>query len=373
MTTRILSSHVAAVILAAAGTPLTGGPVGFRPITNLVSGADVIVLGEIGDAQSGSETSRGELTLLISDVLKGEVPNGPVRISCGDLRIGLGDGVVGKQALIFAVRSPQDGGDELELMRMVDGNSPYVESQIVAAKGPIDRVMQQSLGGDSALQRVIGAIATLESAQHSPNGIIALSTLAVDRRETDTLKRAFSAMRASQSPTATEHGTNGLVALGQLDGLQALDADAKTGRPTNERTMRLLEDAYASTDERGIAILADWLKSSSAMQRRTAAGALARIHTPEAVMELGPALNSTDFQVRWRAVGGLSMFANNVPLGGAGPAPGAWSFRSDETIQYSAFDEALLRDREDAYLGFWRSWWTEHQDEVRALASGPKP
>ncbi|MDA1315788.1 MAG: HEAT repeat domain-containing protein, partial [Acidobacteria bacterium] len=131
-----------------------------------------------------------------------------------------------------------------------------------------------------------------------------------------------------------------------------------------------LERVYASTDPKGVEILARWLQPGSPDHvRAAAAAALSRIHTPSAVMVLGPALRDPDFQVRWRAIGGLANFANNIPIGGVGPSADPWPFRTDDTMRYLVNSEEI-RDKEDFYLDFWRAWWSENQGAVQALADG---
>jgi len=65
------------------------------------------------------------------------------------------------------------------------------------------------------------------------------------------------------------------------------------------------------------------------------------------------------------AVGGVSSFANNVPIGSHEPAPGPWSFRTDDTIAHSAFDETTIGKQESYYLTFWQSWWQQHQSALQ--------
>jgi hypothetical protein len=78
-------------------------------------------------------------------------------------------------------------------------------------------------------------------------------------------------------------------------------------------------------------------------------------------MILGPALNDGDFEIRWRAIGGVSMFANNVPIGGAGPAAGDWPYRTENTLRLSVFDRNLVQKDEQHDLEFWRRWWDENR------------
>ena len=103
-----------------------------------------------------------------------------------------------------------------------------------------------------------------------------------------------------------------------------------------------------------------------------AAAALAMIHTPEAVMVLGPALYDSDFQIRWRAIGGLGMFANNFPIGGVGPGPGPAPFLTEDTIRFS-INSPDVKDKENQYLAFWKSWWSENREAVEKMTTNATP
>jgi hypothetical protein len=96
---------------------------------------------------------------------------------------------------------------------------------------------------------------------------------------------------------------------------------------------------------------------------------LAHIRTPSAILILGRLLYDPDYDVRWRVIGGLSSFANNIMPGTPAQAPGPAPFLSDETIRYSIFDRRLKDRGEEPYLNFWRTWWNRNQPEIEKMAS----
>ena len=90
--------------------------------------------------------------------------------------------------------------------------------------------------------------------------------------------------------------------------------------------------------------------------RTAAVGALVRMHTKQSLPYLARLLSDKDGTLRTMAVGGLAMFANNVPIGSHGPAAGPWPYRTDDTIAHSGFAEANV--------SFWQSWWQQNQSAL---------
>ena len=72
-------------------------------------------------------------------------------------------------------------------------------------------------------------------------------------------------------------------------------------------------------------------------------------------------LDSPDATLRTCAIGGLAMFANNVPIGSHEPAAGDWAWRTDDTIAHSAMDQGVISNNAAYYIGFWKSWWAANQ------------
>ena len=98
--------------------------------------------------------------------------------------------------------------------------------------------------------------------------------------------------------------------------------------------------------------------------RVAAGGALARLHTKEALPYLAKMLDSPNITMRTYAVGGLAMFANNVPVGGHEPAAGEWPYRTEGTIRHSVMSERAVAENEAFYVGFWKDWWSEHRGDL---------
>ncbi len=107
---------------------------------------------------------------------------------------------------------------------------------------------------------------------------------------------------------------------------------------------------------------------SDAPLRAASAGALARIHDRESLPHLARLLDDRDPEIRAYAVGGLAMYANNVPIGQHHPAPGEWRFRTDATMAHSAMSPAVIAKDPAKYIGFWKNWWRDNQ--AAAMAPG---
>ena len=90
--------------------------------------------------------------------------------------------------------------------------------------------------------------------------------------------------------------------------------------------------------------------------RAAAAGALARMHTKQSMPYLAKLLTDPDGGLQSMAVGGLSMFANNEPIGSHEIAPGPWPYRTDATMAHSGLSVSNV--------SFWQTWWQQNQSAL---------
>jgi hypothetical protein len=116
--------------------------------------------------------------------------------------------------------------------------------------------------------------------------------------------------------------------------------------------------------------------SSDQLIRYAAARALQDLHTALAITFLESFLNDSDPQMRAFAIGGLSCFANGVPvidrsakdngltLSGTSP------YKTIETLSHFAMGVQTIGRREPFYLDYWRSWWSANGSSVNAQAHG---
>jgi len=96
-------------------------------------------------------------------------------------------------------------------------------------------------------------------------------------------------------------------------------------------------------------------------------GALERVASDrETLRYLAGLLESPEPILRTLAVGGMAMFANNVPMNSHHPAPGDWPYRTEETIAHSAMDPNPIAGNESYYVGFWKNWWLQNKEALAA-------
>jgi hypothetical protein len=127
-----------------------------------------------------------------------------------------------------------------------------------------------------------------------------------------------------------------------------------------------------STDDALVNALGRILQDATALQIKYAtAEALQNIHTPLALSFLAPLLNSEDKQLRSFAIGGLSCFANSVPVvdlstpGGGISLGNKGPFKTTDTIAHFAMGEMTISKRPDYYLSYWKSWWVNNAASVQ--------
>ena len=130
-----------------------------------------------------------------------------------------------------------------------------------------------------------------------------------------------------------------------------------------------IQNYFKTPDSSAVASIGRMATSTEAPSslRKACLTALARIHTRPALTYLAHFLDSSDVELQSLAVGGLAMFANNVPIGGHGPAAGSWPFRTEDTLKHSAMDPRVLMAKPNI-VGFWKHWWEEHRSELVSAA-----
>jgi hypothetical protein len=108
-----------------------------------------------------------------------------------------------------------------------------------------------------------------------------------------------------------------------------------------------------------------------------AADTLRAIHTQATLPYLRSMLDSPNAEMRDHAIGGFSMFVQNLPVQTAemvtdfswakasGPAP----YRTQETDKYSTLKAPNLNQQQ--YVDFWKSWWLNVGSKLPVIATHP--
>ena len=124
--------------------------------------------------------------------------------------------------------------------------------------------------------------------------------------------------------------------------------------------------------------LGDLLKSPSltSEDRRAIGKALMNIHSPLAVTFLAPLLEDKDPQIRADAIGGLALFANNIPIiDHRDPTkPSVIRFdlqgpyKTPATVEHCELMLPVIARNEGYYLSFWKEWWSTNGATITASA-----
>jgi hypothetical protein len=181
------------------------------------------------------------------------------------------------------------------------------------------------------------------------------------------MKALFAQFRSSTNDQLRTIGLRVSVANGDDQAF----AEFQKGLATQAATVtaQMAEDIqyyFNATDPQSVAKLGRLVtsQSSPAGVRKASLTALARVHTRESLPYLAGFLDNPDAELQSLAVGGLAMFANNVPAGGHEPASGPWKYRTEETIRYSVMAPTIIKNS-PGVVAFWQSWWTEHRSELQ--------
>ncbi|HSB16148.1 MAG TPA: HEAT repeat domain-containing protein, partial [Bryobacteraceae bacterium] len=159
-----------------------------------------------------------------------------------------------------------------------------------------------------------------------------------------------------------------LIAEGDLGALErvASEQDKLMASPFGRAIAEDLRFYFRNAEAAAVRILGPLATSENTRQefRIAAATALARVHTRESLQHLAGLLESPDLMLRTLAVGGLAMFANNVPVNSHHPAPGDWPYRTEDTIAHSTMDPNTIARNESYYVGFWKNWWFQNKETL---------
>lgn len=349
-------THLAGVgLLCIAAVGLLPAPIaGTRSLDELVADSDSIVVGSVvqGKAAGTSVT----VSVQVERSLKGNLATGAVLTATGIVGAPSPTRAISRERGIFFLANAGTGP-----MRLVPVTSGFVLDErflfvpLPDASSPAAAPSASSSVRDRVLLEILGGVAAGPLKQ--PGGFIdPESEYRVN--PTPLVRSAFQAWLTSDSPELVASAMQALLPEGNPTALSGLAGDAAMRSSAPPGTFNGLKWYFASTDPAAVGLLGQFVAdtTNSLDLRVAAASALARVHTRQALLFLAGLLDDPDLDLRRCAVGGLSMFANNVPIGSHEPAAGAWPWRTDETIAHSAMDAANA--------GFWKSWWAANQSAL---------
>lgn len=181
-------------------------------------------------------------------------------------------------------------------------------------------------------------------------------------------RRTFARFAQSNVERIQALGLRALIAEGDLGALQrvASEQDKLMASSFGRAIAQDLRFYFRNAEPAAVRILGPLATSENIRQevRIAAATALARVHTRESLQYLAGLLGSPDLMLRTLAVGGMAMFANNVPINSHHPVPGDWPYRTEETIAHSTMDPNTIARNESYYVGFWKNWWFQNKETL---------
>jgi hypothetical protein len=348
--------------------PATAAPGGFNSLPQLSASADAIVVGSV-EATWTAGVYNANIT--VERVLKGTVaPGSVVSLTWTEPDGGMniivpntkpfsvsGHGVFFLQLALGGTWSlmPVMGGP-IQWSDTYLGTPPSAADSLTAAVAAT--VPANATAFDKVAAEVVVLMETTGHAYSEPDYVYLANPSPV-------LAAAFTRFLSSPNPELVSLGLRGSVLTGDpaLIGTVRAQYATLSVAPGWASLLRAIRSTYVNTSEAAIQALGATATDATAGLdlRVAAAGALARMHTQPALPYLAGLLGESDIALQAAAVGGLSSFANNVPIGGHEPAAGAWPYRTDDTIAHSAFSESAITGRPGYLVGFWQTWWqTNH-------------
>jgi hypothetical protein len=343
----------------------TGRPVTPVPLASATSEADVIVVGLLNQAFQSGPVFTGKIEVL--RVLKGAIsPGSTVAVTFKSI----------EEVTIVRAVPPATG---MWFLKGVD--SYQIIPKILEADDVSDLVYPVAPSmppsafasgmNDTVLDRIVLELAaTVAGAGTSPNPSI-LFTLA----NAPASRSVYTRLMSSAS---TEVLAATCAALLYQQDTKALGlCEMRIGQLANTRAAMFLADSIEElrmADPASVAALGRLATSSSGSPfGRSAARALAAIHTAVSLPFLIEMLDSDDFQVRTSAVNGLSAFVMNLPvrtresftsmawLRAVAP-PTELNKETQENLELGQ----ITQGREAQLIDFWKDWWK--QNSARLLA-----
>jgi hypothetical protein len=360
---RCIITHVnlICVLLAFSAVRASAGPVAHNSIPKLCAQADAIIAGPI--KYSTVDGTTFSATIVAERVLKGAVTEGtsiPVIWTSPSVGMGVAPGRAGQPLTAYGISFLQrNAGGSWSLLPIMNGNIiwddaylhiplslPQSARNVVAATlppnaSPLDKVLVEMLVPiEAGVYGPYNRLIDIFRESRSPV-LAAAFTRFLSRSDADSVCVGLRGSLLGGDPSVISTIQRRYAALSSARALPALLDEIKhyyvdTAPQTIQTLGQIATDMSAGADLRAAAV-----------------GALARMHTKQSLPYLARLLGDQDGALRSMAAGGFAMFANNVPIGSHAPAPGAWPYRTDDTIAHSGFAEANV--------SFWQQWWLQNQ------------
>lgn len=341
-----------------------------RRLGTVLEDTDAIVIAS-AEWQPRGPSAAGAIRLTVEEAVQGPLQPG-ARLSCPTAP--LLNALPGSVRGLFFLRR----GPEWQLVPFVQGQAPSFSSDVFyfIPPGPLPSEFRLSTSlpiEDRIFLLLVWADSRRQTRQFSYHGMLLRKRIDLDfppGKRSPLVSQRLAQMATDADPREQVLGVRAQLQAGDLVALAKLGNEHQRLRanPAEWRSItRALQSDLPPVPGAG-AVLGSLVNVQSDASLRTAAAiALARIHNRETLPHLARLLDDPDPEIRAYAVGGLAMFANNVPIGQHHPAPGDWPFRTSATMAHSAMSPAIIEREPAKYLGFWKAWWRDNQ--AAAMAS----
>lgn len=338
-----------------------GGGTAPIPVKVLVDKADAIVIATIVGGMIAAPVAN--LNLDVQEVLKGALRVGDLLpVECP----------LSGEAARYTVSIEKDRG--LFFLRATNGRW----SILSAASGTVPEIrgtffvlptssMPKAFGNGvqpSLHERVLAEVAgALEDGSGQPKGAVVDFMWEYRSSPSPAMKTLFAQFPASTNAQLRAAGLR--ASLANPNGQVLAQIEQGLGKQSIGDTALIADEIQyylTVTDSQVVAQLGRLAVSqaSPAPIRKASLTALARVHTKESLPYLAEFLDEPDPELRSLAVGGMAMFANNVPAGEHDPAAGTWQYRTEETLRYSAMDPTMVKNNPSS-VTFWKAWWAQNK------------
>ncbi len=324
-----------------------------KSVDQMLAASDGIVVGTI--AQGTVSGATVAMSIQVERVLKGTWPAGAVIAATGTLAEPSGTRAMAHDRGIFFLGNSAAG--PLMLIPVTSGFVPlerWIYLPLPDASSPPATSVATSTRERVSLEILAGIEA---GPLKQPGGYIDPESAYV-AAPTAAVRSVFYRWLGSGSPRLAALSLSVLLGAGNRGALARLASDrALRSSALEPGAYDGLKFHFQNADPAAVRLLGQLAGDNSGRMdlRAAAASALAKVHTRQALPFPAQFLDSTDSTIRSCGVGGLAMFANNVPIGSYEPAAGKWPWRTGDTIAHSA-----MVDSQDS-VRFWKNWWTANR------------
>jgi hypothetical protein len=197
----------------------------------------------------------------------------------------------------------------------------------------------------------------------------------LDQLNSPVIQRLYTRLSTSDTMRLKILGLSGLIRGGSTS---ALTVVAQSAASLDNYSLEYgvlsnsVSNDFRATDANSVQVLGQIATGSTGagiLLREAAALALRAIHTKEALPYLAAFLDDPDAGVRAEGIGGMSAFANGLPV--QTPAnvvsmaylkyPASAPFQTAETLANFAMGAESIGRNETGYLSFWKTWWMQNR------------